>query len=76
MESKVLKLMAQLGLLAVVIWAIAAASGRRAALSSGCGKGDGARRKARGVWAPSIVAAPMAQGAATMPVAIGPQTRY
>ena len=75
MEGKVLKLMAQLGLLAVVIWAIAAASGKRAALAgSSCGKGDG--RKVRGVWAPSIVAAPMAQGAATMPVPIGPMTRY
>jgi hypothetical protein len=75
MESKVLRLMAQLGLLAVLIWVVAAAMGKRSDLSDSakkCGPG----RRNRGVWAPSIVAAPMAQGAATMPVSIGPQTRY
>lgn len=71
MESKVLKLMAQLGLLAVVIWAIAAASGRRD--MSGSGKKG---RRMRGVWSPSIVDAPMAQASEYVPAAVGPLTTY
>ena len=73
MESKVLKLMAQLGLLAVVIWAIAAASGRRSALGGSCTK---AGRRLRGAWSPSVVDAPMAQASEYVPVAVGPLTRY
>jgi hypothetical protein len=75
MEEKVLRLMAQLGLLAVVIWVIAAAMGRRSD-SPDPRKRSWQQRRSRGVWAPSVVAAPMAQSAATVPVPIGPMTTY
>ena len=75
MEDKALKLMAQLGLLAVCVWALAAAMGRRSDPAGG-DKRTWQERQGRGVWAPSMVSAPMAQGAEYVPAAVGPLTRY
>jgi hypothetical protein len=63
MEEKLLKLMAQLGLIAVVIWALAGAFGQRDQVAiaqkpappyPGWAKGD--------VWAKGCIAVPYAQG--------------
>ena len=63
MEEKLLKLMAQLGLIAVLIWVLAAAFGKRdqaAIKSSGCGQ---RKPRAKGdVWQRGCLSAPYAQG--------------
>jgi hypothetical protein len=64
MEEKLLRLMAQLGLIAVVIWAIAGAFGQRSQATIKPSAGTGWRKWCvKGdVWQQGCVAAPYAQG--------------
>jgi hypothetical protein len=64
MENTLLKLMAQLGLIAVCIWVVAGAFGQRnqvTAQASSC-KGGWRKRVKGDVWQRGCVGAPYAQG--------------
>lgn len=63
MENTLLKLMAQLGLIAVCIWVVAGAFGQRnqVAVKSSC-SGRWRKRVKGDVWQRGCVAAPYAQG--------------
>jgi hypothetical protein len=64
MEAKVLKLIAYLGLLALIIWVVASALGRRSEMSKPSGHQNRPQKAQGSVWARKSVPAASSQVAA------------
>lgn len=79
MEEKVIKLVAQLGVIALLIWIVAAAIGKRDEMSDkkhAQGGGGGHKWSKGDRWANGPCVAEAAQRGSYFPSPLAPQTRY